>query len=46
MSSHLPSRYPTKMLYKFLMYIMRATCHANLILLGFVTLMIFGEEYK
>jgi len=36
-------RLPAKILYAFLMWSMSTTCHAHLILLGFITLIISAE---
>jgi hypothetical protein len=41
-----PSGFPTKILHPFLFYPMRATCHAHLIFLDMISLIIFGEYYK
>jgi hypothetical protein len=41
-----PFRFPTKILYVFLISTMRATCCAHLKLLDLVVLLIFGEAYK
>jgi len=45
-SSLFPSRFPTKILYAFLMYPVHAPCPAHLVLLHLITLTIFGEVYK
>jgi hypothetical protein len=45
-SGLLPSDYPIKTLYTFLISPMRATCPVQLTLLDFITLTIFGEAYK
>jgi len=41
-----PSGFPTKMFYAFSIYPMHATCLIHLILIGFITLIIFGEAQK
>jgi len=41
-----PSGFPTKTLYTSLLSPKRATCHAHLILLDFITRTIFGEQYR
>jgi len=49
LSSHLSlglSGFPTKILYAFLIYPIRATRPAHPILLDFITLIIYGEAYK
>ena len=40
------SGFPTKTLYTTLLFTIRATCHAHLILLDFITRTILGEEYR
>ena len=45
-SGLLPSGFPSKTLYTPLSSPIRATCPAHLILLGFITRTILGEEYK
>jgi hypothetical protein len=42
----LPSNFPTKIFYLFLISTIHATCPAYLILLDFITLIILCEEYK
>ena len=46
LSGLLPSGFPTKTLYTLLSSPIRATCPAHPILLDFVTLTLFGGEYK
>jgi len=41
-----PLGFPSKTLYAFLISPMRATCPTHLTVLGFITLIIFGEAYK
>ena len=41
-----PSGFPTKILYRPLLYPIRATWHAHLILLDFITRTILGEAYR
>jgi len=41
-----PSGSPTKILYAFFISLMQATCSTPLILLPYITLIIFGEVYK
>jgi len=41
-----PSGFPTEILYTLLIYLLRGTCPAHIILLDFVTLIVFGESYK
>jgi hypothetical protein len=43
-SSLFPSGFPTKIVYVFLMSPIRSTCHAHLILLDLIILIIFCEE--
>jgi hypothetical protein len=38
------SGFPTKTLYEFLSHVWRAACHAHLILLDFIIIIIFGKE--
>jgi hypothetical protein len=45
-SSLFPSGFPIKILYALIIYPMRATCSAFLILLDLITLIISGEVYK
>ena len=42
----LPSDFPTKTLHESLLFPIRATCTANLSLLGLITRILFGEEYR
>jgi hypothetical protein len=41
-----PSSFLTNILYAFIFSPIRATCHAHIILLGLIILIILGEEYK
>jgi hypothetical protein len=41
-----PSDFPTRMLYKFLISLIHATYPVHIALHNLVTLIIFGEEYK
>jgi hypothetical protein len=41
-----PSGFPTNILHTFLFSPIRATCHAHLILLDLIILILLGEEYK
>jgi len=41
-----PSGFPAKILYAFFFYVMRATCPTHVILLGWITPVIFRETYK
>ena len=45
-SDLLPSGFPTKTLYAFLLLPMRVTCPADFILCDLITRMIFSEEYS
>jgi hypothetical protein len=45
-SGLIPSSFPTNTLYTFLFPPIRATCPANLILIGLIILIILGEVYK
>jgi hypothetical protein len=45
-SSVSPSSFPTKIFYIFLIFPMRATCPAHIMLHQCITLIIFGEWYK
>jgi hypothetical protein len=43
-SGSFPSRYPTKVLYAFLVCPVHATCPSHLILLDLITVIMFGEH--
>jgi len=45
-SALFPSGFPTKTLYAHLLYPVCATCSAHLIILHFISLIIFGKEYR
>jgi hypothetical protein len=42
----LPSGFPTKILYEIFVSVVHDTCVAHVVFLGFISLMIFGEEYE
>jgi hypothetical protein len=41
-----PSGFPTNILHAFLVFPIRATCHAHVTPLELIILIMFGEEYK